>query len=353
MRYELVNSANADFLGLPEAEIIGKSDDELMSPEVAKACRDTDLQAIREKKMIISQQQIGNATYENFKFPVVVNGEVRGVAGIIRDITERKQAEREKEHLQAQLRHAQKMEAVGTLAGGIAHDFNNILSSVIGYTELALDDAEEGSLLAANLFEVLRAGNRARDLVKQILAVSRQKEQVFQPIQINPLLKETITLLRKSIPASIDFQQEITSKPMLVNTDPVQLSQAIVNLATNAKNAIPDNSGWIVIRAELVAIDENVPQEYPAIQPGNFAKITVKDSGIGISAQDIEKIFDPYFTTREKRVGGIGLGLSVVHGIVERHQGYIKVDSKPGKGTTVHIYLPLVEQSVTDGSLDL
>ncbi|MGM0453261.1 MAG: PAS domain S-box protein [Thermodesulfobacteriota bacterium] len=279
-------------------------------------------------------------------------GRIMGFKGVARDVSQRKEAEQEKERLHEQLRHAQKMEAVGTLAGGIAHDFNNILSSVIGYTELALDETQAGTLLHSNLSEVLRAANRATKLVKQILALSRQQEQEFMPVEISPMVKEAIKLLRTTMPASIDIRQKIGSEQLVVYTDPSQFHQVIVNLATNARDAMPDETGVLEIHVKPVAMDKDSAPPDPEVKPGHYVQITIKDTGIGIAAQDLDKIFDPYFSNREKRVGGIGLGLSVVHGIVKRHNGFIHVDSAPGEGTTVSVFLPLAETCPPASSTD-
>ncbi|MFW6081555.1 MAG: ATP-binding protein, partial [Desulfosalsimonas sp.] len=239
---------------------------------------------------------------------------------------------------------AQKMEAVGTLAGGIAHDFNNILSAVIGYAELSLQEVEKGTLLHTNLSRVLTAGNRARDLVKQILTLSRRGETEFTPVPVVPLVKEVLKMLRSTFPASIEVRETIFSgqQPIVV-ADPTQIHQLIVNLATNAKHAMKDESGVLGISVHPVTLDEYSRWVSSDLEPGDYVKITVTDTGEGISGENLEKIFEPYFTTREKGVG-TGLGLSIVHGIVKGHNGGISVDSEPGRGTSFHVYLPVAGQ---------
>jgi len=246
----------------------------------------------------------------------------------LRDITEQKK-------LETQLQQAQKMEAIGTLAGGIAHDFNNILSSVIGFTELSMDELESGSFLHGNLSEVMNAGNRAKDLVKQILTLSRQEEQEKKPVNIVPLLKEALKMLRSTVPTSIEIKQNISSQNLVVYADPTQIHQVIMNLATNAVHAMADMEGSLEVRTQLIHFD----QAYMDLAAGSYVKISVSDTGASIPYTVKDKIFEPYFTTKEKG-HGTGLGLSVVHGIVKSHNGHINVYSEPGAGTRFNVYLP-------------
>ena len=271
------------------------------------------------------------------------SGEVQGAFAFITDITERKQAEEEQKKLQGQLIQAQKMEAIGTLAGGIAHDFNNILSSILGFTALALDDADKESMLYDNLTEVLTAGNRAKDLVSQILTLSRHDNPAIKPIQINPLVKDALKMLRAIIPTTIEIEENICSDQLVIVADPTQIHQVIVNLATNAKHAMEETGGVLAVDVEAVSIDENTETKCIDLTPGNYVRITVSDTGTGIAGEHIDKIFEPYFTTKEKGKG-TGLGLSVVHGIIKNHKGDITVNSEPGNGTTFYVYLPLAKQ---------
>ncbi len=260
------------------------------------------------------------------------------------DITKLKALERENKEFEKKVQMTQKMEAIGTLAGGIAHDFNNILSSIIGFTELSLDEVEKDTSIEANLKQVFAAGIRAKNLVQQILTLSRRDEQDIKPIYLRPLIKEALKMLRSTIPSSIEFRESICNDPLVVNADPTQIHQVIVNLATNAKQAMADATGVLEVSVDAVSLGPDIKSRYPDLKPGDYARVTVSDTGIGISNEDLEKIFEPYFTTKKKGEG-TGLGLSVVHGIIKSHEGHIAVYSELGKGTTLYVYLPLVKMA--------
>ena len=251
----------------------------------------------------------------------------------------------EEKLLQSQLQQAHKMEAIGTLAGGIAHDFNNILSSVIGYTELALEDTKRETLQHENLREVLKAGSRAKDLVKQILTFSRQAEQEQKPIQVKPIVKEALKLLRASIPNTIDIKDNVQSNSLVIG-DSTQIHQILMNLCTNAAHAMEDDEeGLLTVSLSDVKLDPGFISNHPDLKPGPHINLTVTDTGHGISSNVMEKIFDPFFTTKEKGKG-TGMGLSVVHGIVRSHGGDIYIYSEPGIGSTFKIYLPAIERGL-------
>ena len=258
-----------------------------------------------------------------------------GIMVSFTDITERKR-------LEAQLRQAQKMEAMGTLAGGIAHDFNNILSSVIGFTEIALDDVPKGSLLESNLQEVFKAGRRARGLVKQILTYSRQSELEKRPIEISPLVKETLRFLRASIPTTIEISEDIEPELETVLIDPTQINQVLINLCSNAAHAMQENGGTLEVSLANVTLDPGSKSRLHDMVPGPYIRLSVSDTGHGMNSGMRERIFDPYFTTKEKGEG-TGLGLAVVHGIIKALGGTITVYSEPGEGSTFHVYLPTIE----------
>jgi len=260
------------------------------------------------------------------------------------DIGDLKQAEIEKQQLEIQLRQAQKMESIGTLAGGIAHDFNNILSSVIGYTELTLADMSEGKPASKqNLQAILRAGERARDLVSQILTFSRQTELVNIPIKMHMIANEVLKLLRSSIPTTIEIIHKIQKcKPILA--DPTQIHQVIMNLCTNAFHAMQRSGGVMTVTLSPIEIQAQDSERIADLSPGSYAKLEVIDTGTGMNQSTIERIFDPYFTTKEKGKG-TGLGLAVVHGIVTNHNGAITVESIPGQGSTFRVFLPVVDDS--------
>ena len=258
-----------------------------------------------------------------------------------RDITEIRRAEAGKAALQEQLNQAQKMEAIGTLAGGIAHDFNNILSAIIGFTEISLRDAPQGSKLKENLQRVLNAGIRAGDLVKQILTFSRQSDREIKPVQIKSITKEALKLIRASLPATIEIEQDIQSEsPVLA--DPTQIHQIIMNLCTNAAQAMQGTSGKMRVNLTDVTLGKEIIEAHTDIDPGNFIKLSVSDSGSGISPEIQDRIFDPFFTTKQPGQG-TGLGLSMVHGIVKDCKGFITVESTPKQGTNFHVFLPTIE----------
>jgi PAS domain S-box-containing protein len=252
--------------------------------------------------------------------------------GVVQDVTDKKK-------LESQLKQVQKLESIGNLAGGIAHDFNNILSSIIGFTELAIDEASKGTMLEDSLQEVYSAGKRAKNLVKQILAVARQSEEKIGPVQPSVVAKEVLKFVRSAIPTTIEIHQEIESDALIMG-NATQVHQVLMNLCTNAAYAMEDSGGLLSVSLKDVYL--NKEDLLVGMKPGGYVEIKISDSGTGIAPEIIDSIFDPYFTT--KGVGeGTGLGLATVQGVVESYGGKIVVDTQLEKGTTFTICLPITK----------
>ncbi|MFY9399569.1 MAG: PAS domain S-box protein [Desulfomonilia bacterium] len=264
------------------------------------------------------------------------------ITGITEDITEQKRSEQEKASYEERLARAQKMEAIGTLAGGIAHDFNNILSAIIGYTELALDDVPQESLTARRLREVLRAGDRARDLVSQILTFSRQARTEKKRVSAHIIIKEAMKLLRSSIPSTIAIVQDIDPGCPAVFADPIQIHQVVMNLCTNAYQAMSERGGTLTVSLGPVELDGDPARSIPPLDAGRYLRLSVSDTGCGMDPETIRRIFEPFFTTKEPGKG-TGMGLATVHGIISDLSGAITVESAPGRGSTFHVFLPALE----------
>ncbi len=255
----------------------------------------------------------------------------------LRDITRRRQ-------LEDHLRQAQKMEAIGTLAGGIAHDFNNILGVIIGYTEMAVESPESADLVEHNMGQVLKASHRAKELVQQILAFSHKSSTEKKPVILNPIVKEALKLMRASLPKTIEIRDQVSEELMVMISNPTQIHQVLMNLCTNAAHAMEDAGGTLEIALAPVpesgsGAESDLGSELAPSPPGPLLRLTVRDTGHGMSPEIRDKIFEPYFTTKE--VGkGTGMGLAVVHGIVKSHEGRIRVESRPGEGARFDILFP-------------
>lgn len=250
----------------------------------------------------------------------------------LRDITQQTK-------LEAQLKQAQKMEAVGTLTGGIAHDFNNILGIIVGNTELALGDVPEWNSAHFNLQEIKTAGLKAADIVKQLLSFSRKTEQELKPIGIETVVKDALKLLRSTIPTTIEIRQNMSITDEIILADPIQINQIVMNLCINASQEMEHTGGRLDISVDTVILNKDNLGLFPDLTRGKYVKLAISDTGPGIVPEIIDRIFDPYFTT--KKIGkGSGMGLAVVHGIVKNHDGAITVDSRPGQGTTFNIFFP-------------
>ncbi|MEP6668898.1 MAG: response regulator [Chthoniobacter sp.] len=265
---------------------------------------------------------------------------------LIDDIEERERSARERLRLEDKLRQAQKMEAIGTLAGGIAHDFNNILAGIIGFAELGLHEVSNPLSADQHFREILRAGQRARDLVRQILAFSRQREQDRQPLELGETLQEALKLLRATIPVSIEIVSKIEEKTPTVLADSTQVHQIVTNIVTNAWHAIGQKRGTITVQLSTFQVDEDFAHANPDLRPGRYVRLSISDNGTGIPAEILGRIFEPFFTTKGPDEG-TGLGLSVVHGLMKSFDGSITVYSNAGEGTTLNLYFPALEFGAT------
>lgn len=338
------------FFGYPESEILGKNVIGTIVPETDSAGRD--LRAMIQD-IGLHPERYANNENENMRhsgervFVSWANKGMRDAEGklaevlcIGNDITQRK-------NLEVQLQQAQKMETIGTLAGGIAHDFNNILGAIMGYAELAQMDLPRESRPNKSLGQVLAAANRAKDLVKQILAFSRQSKEERKPIDVPYIVKEVLKFMRASLPATVEIREDLAADTGNILADPVQIHQVLMNLCTNAHHAMREKGGVLEVRLSSVHLHGEGTTVHPDLAPGTYVKLTVRDAGHGMDQAITARIFDPYFTTKEKGVG-TGLGLAVVHGIVKDHGGAITVQSEPGKGSTFDVYFPLIQAEAID-----
>jgi PAS domain S-box-containing protein len=334
-----ISPAIKTILDYDSSEIIGRSFTEFIYSE--------DLLRQKERFERVLSGPIGPDEYrllsksgeirwvQSSSMPILEKNQTVGLQGVLSDITESKR-------LQSQLQQARKMESFGTLAGGIAHDFNNFLGIIIGNTELAMDDVPKWNPAYLNLEEILESSLRARDVVRQLLSFARRTQLEKKPVNIGKIMQESLKLLRSSIPTSIEIRQIIPKDIDTILANSTQLNQILINLSTNAHHAMP-NGGILEVSLENVELDKNSAAQHPDLNPGRYVNLKVSDTGHGISSMEIDRIFDPYFTT--KQVGkGTGMGLSVVHGLIRGHEGAISVKSKYGQGTTFSILFPVIEK---------
>ena len=351
------NRSASESVGAPCTQLIGRhcyevwggSDQPCPDCPVLKAMQTGDPQEIEKDTPDGRSWQIkGYAVRDN-------TGRVVGGVEVTLEITEKRRAQQAHEKLERQLIQLQKMEAIGTLAGGIAHDFNNILFPIIGYTEMILSKVGPGTNEHAQLQEVLKSATRARELVRQILTFSRQNDSERKQLKIQPILKESLKMLRSVIPSTVTINQSISDEGGYLVCNAIQIHQIMMNLCTNALHAMREKNGRLDVGLTEMEIKEGDLVSALCIKKGRYIRLAVADNGHGMKPETVSKIFDPYFTTKAEGEG-TGLGLSVVHGIVRKHGGYVSVYSEPEKGTTFHIYLPCAESdgiASEDGSANL
>ncbi len=341
----LVNEAACRSRGYRREELMGINAQHLFTPELARGSPQR-LKELQDKGELFFESR--SFCKDGSILPLEIHARIIDLKGrkvilsVAQDISERKRNAEIQAKLAAKLRQVAKLEALGTFAGGIAHEFNNVLGAMIGYVELAcmtLDTMPGAGKISSKLEASLRAGDRARDLVKQILAFSRQDELKPRPLEILPIVKESLNQLRASLPATIEIRQNLDSQCGLVLADPVQLSQILMNLSSNAFEAMRDTGGVLQINLETVLLEAGPAEPGVELKFGPYLRLTVKDSGRGMDQRTLERIFDPLLTTRPMNEG-TGLGLAAVHGIVQSLGGAIGVSSEPGKGSAFRVYLP-------------
>jgi two-component system cell cycle sensor histidine kinase/response regulator CckA len=343
-RFTSVNRMGEPLTGYTQAELLTMSIAQLVAPGYPPIRREEDIRA-REEAGITSAEQLEFIRKDGARVWVEVNvrliyedGHATGVQAIARDISERRRAEEERRRLEDQLVQAQKMESIGTLAGGVAHDFNNMLTAILGNIQLALESIPSDSPDYSLLTEIEKAATRATSLTRQLLTFSRRQPLERRTIDLNGAINELSQMLRRII--SEDVEIAIRPAPGLapIYADPAQIQQVVMNLAVNARDAMP-NGGRLLIATHEMILDELDCRNYPWARPGRYAQLVVRDTGSGIDVDTQQRMFEPFFTTKEPGKG-TGLGLSVVYGIIKQHEGFVQVTSRAGHGTTFTIFLP-------------
>ena len=348
---DYINPAFEGISGLGKPDLLGKSYYDLpvregTEPDLKKKIQD----AIRGGEAWSGHVNRRRRDGQSFELDVTFSpirdqsAKVTNYLAVERDVTQ-------EVRLEQHLRQMQKMEAIGTLAGGIAHDFNNLLNPIFINTELVLLDAPLEERMRQYLQMVLQAAERGRNLVKQIIAFSRTKEQERKPLQAEPLIKEALKFLRASLPSTVEIRQNIQRETGFILADPTQIHQVVMNLCSNAAYAMREQGGVLEVSLAEVEVDSDMTLLHPDLKPGPHLRLTVTDTGTGMTREVTERVFDPFFTTKKPGEGS-GMGLSVVHGIVKNYGGAITVYSEAGKGSTFNIFIPRVkaEDSPTDVS---
>ncbi|MDP3224060.1 MAG: PAS domain-containing protein, partial [Rubrivivax sp.] len=341
-RVMLMNPVAEQLCGWPEAEARGRPIAEifpLMHAETGEPAADPVQCVLRERRLVALDPHTVLLARDGRQLPIDdtagpildAQGLLLGVVLVFREISERVHAEQARRLLEQQLRNAQKMEAVGTLAGGIAHDFNNVLGAILGNTALAGEELAPDHPVQPRLAHIGRAGQRARELVRQIMAFSRRQPQLLRRQDLQPLVEECAGLLRSTLPSSAQLRVLLCDEPLQVLADATQVEQVLMNLCTNAWHALRGSSGRISMTLDVYegAAPEGLAAGFGAWQPGRYARVTVSDNGCGMDAQTQQRIFEPFFTTKPKGEG-TGLGLAVAHGIIAEHRGALTVHSTPG-----------------------
>jgi PAS domain S-box-containing protein len=342
-RFLFANRAHERWSGLPASHLIGRSLSEVYGDDLI-ASREAFIRRVEAGESVTFESLRDSPTLGRRLLLVTLAPDfdadraVRGHISVVTDITDRHVLE---EHL----RESQKMDSIGTLAGGIAHDFNNVLGAIIGNVEIALQELDAAHAARANLEQISRASQRARSLVQKILTFSRNEPQQLVTQALQPLIEETLDLLRSTLPARVELLTEVTESPLYVNADAIQMQQLLMNLGTNAWHALDASTGRIAVGLKELNLGEGDSSPVAGMPAGRYAYLWVSDTGVGMDAATRQRIFEPFFTT--KPVGkGTGLGLSTVFGIVKQSAGNIWVYSEPGTGTTFKIYLPRADKTV-------
>ncbi len=346
-----VNHKFMKMLGYDEDELLGKLSSDFLDGEslsiYSKITKDCHKGEISPFELIWNKK-------DGAQVPTIVSpqsildpeGRFKGCFAVVTDITERKIAEEEKRNMEQHLQQAQKMESIGTLAGGISHDFNNSLQAIIGYSQILLMDKTEDNPDYTKLASIERAAKRASELTQQLLAFSRKVESKMMPVDLNKEVGDVKNLLERTIPKMIEIELELDKSLQIVNADPSQIEQIMMNLAVNARDAIGEK-GKIIIRTENTFLNGGDCKNLPGLVPGDYVILSMTDNGKGMTPEETERIFEPFFTTKEQGKG-TGLGLSMVYGLVSKHNGHIACISKAGEGTTFQIYLPAIKQVVSE-----
>ncbi len=335
--FTLSEGRGLEALGLKPGQVVGQSVYEIYRdvPRIVDNVR-----RCLAGELVSDMVRVGELVYESIYTPRRdEHGFVAGVSGVAWDVTQRERAEAVAKELEIQLQHAQKIETIGTLAGGIAHDFNNILSPIIGYTEIAMDQLAKDHPARADMEQVMNASLRAKELVQQILVFARGGSDERRPLQLHLVIHEALRLVRSTLPSTIEISQRVATRGDTVVADPAQMHQVIMNLCTTAAYAMRESGG--VLRVELAheEVGETTAGRATGIAAGSYVVLTVRDQGTGMDAATMARVFEPFFTTK-KSGEGTGLGLSVVHGILRSHGGAITVESDLGRGSTFRVYLP-------------
>ena len=347
-RFTSVNPAMCKAFDHKEDKLIGRPTSDFMKSEFVSAFKNDYLEPLKKnghhEGTTIYFKRNGEKIYIEYR-SVLVQAEncEPFISGTGRDITQKILSERKVATLQEQVIQSQKMESIATLTGGIAHDFNNILYIIFGNTELALEETPKNSPAYAKLEEIKSASIRAEGIIKQLLNFSRKTDQKLKPISAVTVIQNALSFLRSTIPATIKIREHLTQANITILANPIQINQILMNLCANASQAMKKTGGTLDVTVEKTTIKENSVTNFPDLIAGEYAKITITDMGPGIDPKIMNRIFDPYFTTKGKEKNS-GMGLSIVHGIVKNHNGAILVDSEIAQGTTITLLFPVVDE---------